>query len=195
MFPWEHVIFGYVGYSVFCHLVFRDSPGEGEALTVVFVSLLPDVMDKPLAWQFGVFETGYALGHSIFFAIPVSILVGLAARQTGRLRVGIAFAIGYALHLIGDLLPIYFREGTWPIDRLLWPVLVRPSDHTDSLAEQFLEYAVPYLIQIVTLDPSPYLVVQFVIASVTFLLWAYDGFPGVRGTYAALKKPFTTETS
>jgi len=72
-------------FTVLSHL-FRDSPTGLEAFAVVLASVLPDLIDKPLAWEYGVFENGYAIGHSLFFAVPLAILVGMIAhaRRHGR---------------------------------------------------------------------------------------------------------------
>lgn len=97
MMPWEHSIVGYIKYSLFIHLLYRDSPTGIGTLLVVFASLLPDLLDKPLAWQFGIFADGggYALFHSVFLAVPLSIVVLLLAYYRGRPRIGWTFGVGY----------------------------------------------------------------------------------------------------
>lgn len=191
MWPWEHVIVGYVAYSLFSHLVYREGPSGGAALAVVFASLLPDLIDKPLAWQFGVFPGGYSIGHSVFVAVPLSVLVGALAHRYGRPRVGLAFAVGYLLHLPSDLLPTYVREGWVPYERILWPLEQAEGEHGHGLLEGFLGTAIPYAYQIVTLDLSPYLLFQLGLMGCAFLLWVYDGMPILReaivGTHGRLR--------
>ena len=177
MWPWEHVLVGYLAYSLFSHLFFRESPDGATTGAVVFASLLPDLIDKPLAWQFGVFPSGYALGHSIFFAVPLSLLVGVLAARRGRTRVGIAFGMAYLLHLVADLVPYYFRWGYLPIERVLWPVLVT-REPSYGLGEGFLVLFLPYLSQILALEVTPYLLIQVGITAFTLSLWVYDGMPG-----------------
>jgi hypothetical protein len=180
MWPWEHVVVGYVAYSLVCHLVFRDSPGGWEAGAVVFGSLLPDLIDKPLAWQFGVFEGGYAIAHSVFVAVPVSIAVGLLARRLGAGRTGLAFALGYLVHLPSDLLPPYVRGDGLAWERILWPVQRAEGDHSHGLVEGFLEQFLPYARELAAGDPSGYLLFQLGLMGCAFLLWVYDGMPILR---------------
>ncbi|MEM4780837.1 MAG: metal-dependent hydrolase [Halalkalicoccus sp.] len=180
MWPWEHVIVGYVAFSLFSHLVYREGPSAGATVAVVFASLLPDLIDKPLAWQFGVFDGGYAIGHSIFFAVPLSILVGVLAHRWGRTHVGLAFCVGYLLHLPSDLLPQYVRDGTVPTERILWPIERAESPDHGGLVDGFFANFLPYLTELGGMEPTPYLYAQFGLAGFALLLWIYDGMPVVR---------------
>ncbi|MCH7661212.1 MAG: metal-dependent hydrolase [Euryarchaeota archaeon] len=193
MWPWEHVIVGYVAYSLFSHLVYRESPSGASAVAVVFASLLPDLIDKPLAWQFGVFPGGYAIGHSIFFAVPLSIFVGVLAHHWGRTQVGLAFAIGYLLHLPSDLLPPYVETGEIPFERILWPIEQAESPDHGGLIDGFFNNFLPYVTQLGSMELTPYLYMQFALAGFAFLLWIYDGMPILRelvlGTYRRVGSP------
>lgn len=180
MWPWEHVIVGYVVYSLFSHLVYREGPNGAAALAVVFAALLPDLLDKTLSWQFGVFPGGYAIGHSVFVAIPVSILVGALTHRLGRPRVGLAFGAGYLLHLPSDVIPDYPRYGRFPVERVLWPLEQAEGEHGQGLISGFLEAFVPFAYQLFTLDPSPELAFQLGLMGGAFLLWTYDGMPVLR---------------
>lgn len=191
MWPWEHVIVGYVAYSLFRHLVFQQAPTGRETLAVVFASLLPDLIDKPLAWQFGVFEGGYALAHSVFFAVPVSILVGALARRYGAGRTGLAFAIGYLIHLPSDLLPPYVRTGEVATERVLWPIQRSQGEYSEGLVGEFLEFFIPYAYDLITLDPSPYLLFQLGLMGCAFLLWVYDGMPVLREVVLGTRRRMT----
>jgi hypothetical protein len=183
MMPWEHVIVGYVAYSVIVHLVYRDSPTGSETLVVVFASILPDLIDKPLSWEFGLFGSGYALGHSVFFAIPLSAAVAALAIRRERPRLGMAFGIGYLLHLPADVIPGYLRGGELKIDRLLWPVRVREGSPGEGFRAEFLENVVPYLLGIFDPEPSSYVFVLVGMVFVAALLWIYDGMPVAREAY------------
>lgn len=189
MWPWEHVAFGYVVYSVLVHVGFRDSPGESEAVAVVLASLLPDLIDKPLAWQIGVFESGYALGHSIFFAGPVSLVAVGLAHVYGRTRVGLAFAVGYIMHLVGDVIPIYATRGVWSVDHLLWPVVVveNPLGH-DGLFDGVVHNFEPYAAQILSGEVTPYLALQFGLGLAAVGLWLLDGAPGFRAVHDGIRR-------
>ncbi len=183
MWPWEHAIVGYVAYSLFARLIYRDSPGGLEAFAVVFASVLPDIIDKPLAWEYGVFESGYALGHSIFFAVPLAITVGLLTRAWGRPRTGVAFGVGYLLHLPSDVLDGYIRgDGNeWQWEIMLWPVATAGSSgHSHGFMDMFGQLFSGYWGELTGGDPSTYLLAQITIAGGAFLLWLIDGAPVAR---------------
>lgn len=180
MWPWEHIIVGYVAYSVVSHLIYRKGPSGAAAAAVVFASLLPDLIDKPLAWQFGVFPGGYAIGHSIFFAVPLSVLVGLLAHRYGRPRVGLAFGVGYLLHLPSDLLSPYIQRGVIPTERVLWPIEQAEGPDHGGLIEGFFNNFLPYLTELGSMNLTPYMYMQFALAGFTVLLWIYDGMPIAR---------------
>ena len=193
MFPWEHAIVGYIAYSLVCHLVFRGSPSARESFLVVFGSLLPDLVDKPLAWQFGVFEGGYAIGHSIFFAVPISILVGLLAHRYGAGRASLAFVLGYLLHLPGDLISPYVERGDLAVEKLLWPIEQAGGTYSGGLIGGFLENFLPYLDQLLSLELSIYAFLQLGLMGCGFLLWIYDGMPILREVTAELRRVYVKE--
>lgn len=192
MWPWEHAFAGYLAYSLFSWAYFREPPGEREALLVGFASILPDLIDKPLAWEFDVFASGYALGHSLLFAVPLAVATGLLARARGN-RWGLAFGIGYLMHPIGDAVPIYLRSGIWTVDHLLWPVVVveshsPPASFTDGIRRNL----VPYLDQLFSLEPTPTLLLQLGVAVGAMGLWLIDGTPGLRSIYAGARRTYAT---
>lgn len=193
MWPWEHAIVGYLAYSIVVHLVYRDSPTGLETLAVVFGSVLPDLIDKPLAWEFGVFEAGYAIGHSIFFAIPLSIAVGLLARRVGRTRTGIAFGVGYLLHLPADVLDAYLRGGQVAPELVFWPVATveEVGEPTGFLAE-FTRLFGQYQQGLLAGDLSTYMWIQVGLAVLAALVWLADGAPVLRECLVGLRRLVST---
>lgn len=193
MWPWGHALLGYLLYSLFSHVRYRDPPGEREALLVAFGALLPDLIDKPLAWEFGVFETGYALGHSILFAGPLAVAAGLFGRAVGDGRAGLAFGVGLLLHLAGDVLPGYARTGELTVDHLLWPVAVvgNPGPPPGLVGGTWRNLS-PYLDRLLALDLTPYLLAQLGLAAAAVALWIYDGTPGPRALYAGARRTYAT---
>ena len=184
MWPWEHVVVGYVAYSLWARLRYGESPGGAEALAVGGGSLLPDLIDKPLAWEFGVFETGYALGHSIFFAVPLAIAAGLAGRAIGRPPVGVAFAVGYLLHLPADVLDSYVRGGRVQVEIICWPVCEPATAGTErGFRDQTMVLVGGYVNDLLAGSPSTYLLVQFGLAVLAVSLWVTDGAPPVGGLF------------
>lgn len=181
MWPWEHAAVGYLTYSLAVHLLRRRSPTGPEAVAVVGASVLPDVIDKPLAWEFGVFPSGFGLAHSVFFAGPLAVAVLGAAVATDRTRIGAAVATGYPLHLAGDVLPHALRDGDAPIARLLWPVATIESAYPGGFVGTFREYVGDALANLFSGPPSPYTLAVAGAVVGCVLLWVYDGMPGVSG--------------
>lgn len=189
MWPWEHAVVGYLAYSLFCHAVYRESPRGFEALAVVFASVLPDLIDKPLAWEYGVFGSGYALGHSIFFAAPLSIVVGLLARQVGRSRAGIAFGLGYLLHLPSDVLDSYARNGVVQYELMFWPVKTsQSSSQGQGFAAYFIQLFEGYRSDLLAGDLSTYLWIQVGLVLFAFAVWLYDGAPVLRECLLGIRR-------
>ncbi|WP_306058210.1 metal-dependent hydrolase [Natronococcus wangiae] len=181
MWPWEHAIVGYLAYSLFRHAVYRESPKGLEAFAVVFASVLPDLIDKPLAWEYDVFGSGYALGHSILFAVPLSLAGGLLARRVGRPRAGIAFGVGYLLHLPSDVLDSYARNGVVQFGLMLWPIETsRASSHGQGFTAYFMQLFEGYRSDLLAGDLSTYLRIQLGLVLFAFVLWLYDGAPVLR---------------
>lgn len=181
MWPWEHAIVGYLAYSLCCHLVFRDSPGGLEAFTVVFAAVLPDLIDKPLAWEYGVFDVGYGIGHSIFFAVPLAIFVAMIAHAGARPRAGLAFGLGYLSHLPADIADTAFRQGRLLTDLALWPIAtVDGQPPGPGVLEAFLLLFGRYAGDILAGNLSTYLWVQIGLAGFTALVWLLDGAPVLR---------------
>lgn len=181
MWPWEHVLFAYVFYSVYVHLDHRAAPTDGATAALAFGALFPDLVDKPLAWQFGLFETGWGIAHSVFVAVPVAVLAYAVARRRGVGRAGLAFGFGYLLHLPADVLPSSFSRGRLYLAPVLWPRSdpVVDSDHrsfVDAVTALLAEYAG----QLLALEVTAGLALQLGSVVAGGLLWLYDGAPGPR---------------
>lgn len=126
MWPWGHLAFGYVGYLLLRPAAIRHADRTA-IVAALFGSLLPDLVDKPLAWGVAVLPSGRSLAHSVFALGIVSTVVWMVAAEYDRREVGIAFPIGYLTHLVGDgLVPVY--EGSYgELSYLLWPLLPAPE--------------------------------------------------------------------
>ncbi len=180
MWPWEHVLFAYVCYSLYIHGRYRARPEDAPVVALAFGSVLPDLIDKPLAWEFGVFSTGYAAAHSVFLGVPAVLVVYAIAKRRGAGTAGGAFATGYVLHLVGDVLPASLSRGQLDLSPILWPVANRPpSPDRGSFVDGVYGLLTEYVAQLLTLDPSPVIVLQ--LGSVVFgvTLWLIDGRPGL----------------
>lgn len=180
MWPWEHAAIGYLVLSIAVHLLRRRSPTETEAVVVVFASVLPDLVDKPLAWEFGVFASGYGIAHSVLFAVPACVAVVALSVVRNRLSVGLAFAVGYLVHLPMDVLPHYVRDGRLPVGRVLWPVSETESSYPGGFGGTLREYFVSYVTALVSGPPGAYTLGVAAAIVACLALWVYDGVPGVR---------------
>ncbi|MDS0478401.1 metal-dependent hydrolase [Natrinema sp. 1APR25-10V2] len=181
MWPWEHLIVSYILYSLISHTVFRESPSGLDALAVVLASVLPDLIDKPLAWEYGIFDVGYAIGHSIFFAVPLAILVGMIANVTARPRTSLAFGLSYLLHPPADIIDAVFRQGVLLIDLAFWPVtLVEGHPPGPSFFEAVFLLFGHYTSDLLAGNLSAYLRIQVGLAGFTILVWLLDGAPVLR---------------
>ncbi|SNZ05196.1 LexA-binding, inner membrane-associated putative hydrolase [Natronoarchaeum philippinense] len=188
MLPWEHAAVGYLAYSLWCHVVDRRSPGALEAIAALVGSQLPDLIDKPLSWQYGVFDSGYALGHSIFFAVPVAVGAGLLARTYGRGSVGVALVLGYLLHLPGDLVEDVLREGELVAAPILWPVVTAPPSPEQPVVGVTVELFYEYVDALTAPDPPTFVLVQAGVIVGTALLWLYDGAPVLRELLVGVRR-------
>jgi len=187
MWPWEHVLFAYVCYSLYVHGRRHGRPTDAAVVVLAFGAVLPDLVDKPLAWQFNLFETGYAVAHSVFVVVPALLVVSVLARRRGVGTLSIAFSIGYLLHLVGDVLPASLSRRTLDLSPVLWPISDRlPIDVGESLADSTAALFTQYVAQLLTLDLTPVVALQ--LGSVLFgtALWLLDGRPGL----AVLTEPF-----
>lgn len=188
MMPWEHAIVGYITYSLFVHAVYREAPTAAGTLIVVFASVLPDLVDKPLGWEFGVFQTGYAIGHSIFVAVPLAILVGVLAYTLGASKLGWAFGIGYLVHLPADVVLMSLWLGHFPFSRILWPIRTAGPPPGEGLQDGII-VAVGKYIQVFTETPqSPYAMFVMGLTVFVVVLWVADGMPVARELIARLRK-------
>jgi len=191
MLPWEHAAIGYLAYSLLSHALARRSPGALEALAAVVGSQGPDLIDKPLSWQYGVFESGYALGHSVFLAVPLAVAAALLARAYGRARVGAAFAVGYLFHLPGDVVPTFLRSGELPLAVVLWPVAKAPPSAEQPVVGVTVDLFFEYVDVLTAQDPPTLVLVQAGVIGLTALLWLYDGAPVLRELLVGVRRRLT----
>jgi hypothetical protein len=179
MWPWEHLAFGYLLFSGYAHTVHGERPVRADAYALAFATQLPDIVDKPLAWTFGVLPSGTSFAHSVFLAVPVATVAVLVAQRYGVDSVGRAFGIGYLSHLAGDVLyPLVLTGGVSP-DYLLWPFVdqaaIEPAGSlatTLRLLSQFGDFlATPWGVV--------YLALELCLLGIALALWSADGLPGL----------------
>lgn len=174
MLPWEHVAVAYVVYSLFARIVYRRAPRGDAAVAIVLVALLPDLIDKPLAWGLGVLPSGRSLAHSLFFVVPT---VAVAAATFGR-RLGIAVALCYLCHLGADV--VYpMALGLPPAYRfLLWPAIEQPATGAPGLFLHTRHVLMGFLAFLETTRGQIYVLFEVGLLGTAFVLWLVDGRPG-----------------
>jgi hypothetical protein len=180
MWPWEHLAVGYLAYSALVHLLARRRPRGDEAVAVAVATQFPDLIDKPLAWSLDVLPSGTSLAHSLAFALPASLVALLVAWRAGRARVGAAFAVGYLLHLPGDVLYPALLGGSPKTAFLLWPFVPAPAGDVAGFLPHFEALLATFLSHLATPRGTLYLTGELVLLGSVFALYAYDGTPGLR---------------
>ena len=184
MFPWGHLAVGYLCYSVLCHLAGRR-PGEYPTLALALGTQFPDLVDKPLSWMFDLLPAG-VFAHTVFVAVPVWIVVLAVAYWRSRTSIGFAFVVGYASHLPADVLPSVALGNELNYWFLFWPVMARPGvDVSDPIVGPgagagLIANADYYFVQYVQQLLGPVLVAYVGLFVLVFVLWLYDGHPGIR---------------
>lgn len=179
MWPWEHAAVGYLLYSLWCRMVYREPPSDLPVAAVVIGSQLPDLIDKPLSWGLGVFQTGYALGHSALVTVPVGLAVGIGSIRTAHHRTVTALLIGYWSHLVGDVVNPLRSGGTVRFDTVLWPVVVGPPYEQDLGLARGLVYVTDLFDSLQTADSLSLVGAYLLVPGITIVVWIADGMPGM----------------
>ena len=180
MLPWAHAAFGYLVYHFFTG---RSGvrPVGVPALALVFGTQFPDLVDKPLAWSFGVLPSGTTLAHSVFVATPACLLVWAIGRRHGHAGPALAFAVAYALHLPGDILygPLT-SGGLLSLDPLLWPLVAKAETGAPAgLLGETLSYVRQFGAFLSRPEAAGYLFLEVCLLGSATALWFADGCPGV----------------
>jgi hypothetical protein len=167
MWPWGHLAVGYLCYRGWC-AVRGTTPSHGRALAVLAVATqLPDLVDKPLAWELGFLVSGRSLAHSLLVGLP--ILLVLWHLLADRRHYWVAFTIGYLTHLAGDGIQPLLAGDYQPLAYLGWPLLETPYGGVDV---GIIEY-------LLTPELTASYLGQWGLFLLAIVVWAVDGFPGL----------------
>jgi len=171
VWPLGHLAVGYLLYSALSRRERGYPPDGTETIVVVFGTQFPDLVDKPLAWTFGLLPNGRSLTHSLLIATALVTVFWIVTRRVGAPSLGTAFGIGYLSHILGDLIPalLYGMPGEWKF--LFWPVLP-PVDYGPSAG---------FEARITTLELTPLFALQVVMGLFTLAVWIRDGMPALPG--------------
>lgn len=191
MWPWEHLAFGYICYSLYVRLRHGRAPDIRPLLVLAVATQFPDLVDKPLAWLFDVLPSARTLAHSLLVTGPVLLLAALLLRRLSVMRYWTAFVVGHLTHLLGDVLhPVLLGEQpiTW---FLFWPLTNAPDRSRGGL-DLFLELFVEFAASLGTTRGFGYIALEASFLLVAVLLWMVDGRPGVSTIRCALtRRPAT----
>ncbi|RRJ33661.1 metal-dependent hydrolase [Halocatena pleomorpha] len=179
MWPWEHLAVGYLCYSLYSRVRTGSPPTEWATIALVVGTQFPDIVDKPLAWQFGLLPSGNSLAHSALVAGVSSALVLVVSHRRRVPQLGIAFVMGYLLHLPGDVLyPLVYGNGLWT-EFLWWPFVSVGSGESFSVLSK-----VSHLLKrtggfLMTPAGRAYLGGELGLLLSTIVVWWFDGRPGI----------------
>lgn len=170
MWPWGHLAVAYLLYSLGRRQQGRR-PRTPEVYLLALGALVPDLVDKLLAWELGVLASGRSLGHSVLVGLLLlAVLYHVLAPRLGRSRV-IAFGVGYLSHPLADVPFADLLAGEFATSAYVaWPLLAVPPD---PLERSLFAY-------ILAFQPGPYDYVQGGLALLALGLWYADGMPGWR---------------
>ncbi|MUW14678.1 hydrolase [Halorubrum sp. CBA1125] len=178
MWPWGHLAVGYVAFSAFVRLGLRSRPSGRAVVVLAVATQLPDLVDKPLAWQFGVLSNGIGVAHSLLVGVPAALALGVALGFRGHPQLGAGVVIGYGSHVLGDLLfaALFSRPPILPA--FLWPVYRTPVAAAPGLGAKTWQLLLDSQALLGGEMGRTYLLIEVLLLGGTVALWIRDGKPG-----------------
>lgn len=180
MWPWGHLIVGYLGYTIITRL--RGTlPTQSTVIALAIGTQIPDLIDKPLAYWW-LLPEGRSLAHSILFAIPVCAVLYVISQKHDHEALGFAFTVGYGSHLLADSWRHLLTGQFESVSFLLWPVVAAPNYSTDSFSAHWHDLATTLEtinLQALLSNPLETFSLQLLFAGLVVLLWIGDGMPGL----------------
>jgi hypothetical protein len=170
MLPWGHAAVGYLWYTLYIRLRHRRPPAGAAVVALAVGTQFPDLVDKPLAWTFGVLPSGRSLAHSLLtLAVVAGVLYALYRNREALVTAG-AFLVGWTSHVFADGYPILFGEATC-LNYLLWPLLgVCPYEEASNSILGHLR----------AIELSDGIWFGLGLTAVAGVAWLVDGAPGLR---------------
>lgn len=170
MWPWGHAAVGYLLYTAYRRYRFDLRPHGVAVVALAVGTQLPDLIDKPLAWQFHVLPNGRSFGHSLLIAAGLLVVLYLVARRIDAEESAVAFGIGYLGHLFGDALYPALAGEFHYLGFLGWPLI--PAIEYDLATGGFLAH-------LLALDFGPPALFELGLTVVAAALWYRHGLPGL----------------
>ncbi|ELZ46319.1 membrane-bound metal-dependent hydrolase [Halorubrum coriense DSM 10284] len=178
MWPWSHLAVGYVAFSAFVRVALRRRPSHRAAVVLAVATQLPDLIDKPLAWQFGLLSNGIGVAHSLIVGVPVALAVAVALRFKGFPELGAGVAIGYGSHVLGDILFAVLFSRPPVLPSFLWPVYTTPVSDAPGLGAKTVQLLLDSQALLGGEMGRTYFLLQALLLCGTVALWLRDGRPG-----------------
>lgn len=139
MDPVNHFLVAFLPLTGYSLVRYRRVPRGSTLLVLLFATQLPDLVDKPLSWTFGLTPSGRMVAHSLVVSTPVITGVVYTAHQSGYGSPGNVFAFGYLSHLAADFYPIlYLGSSYYFFPNLFWPLLSANPDRNTSFGSHVL---------------------------------------------------------
>ena len=181
MWLWGHLAVGYLAYSPLARARFGRAPSGWEAVLLALGTQFPDLVDKPLAWGFGVLPAGRTLAHSLLTVAVVITPVYAYFKRRGRPGLGLAFAIGYVTHPFADAFFPLLSGSYQYVAYLLWPLFgfseLPPYDVGRVVLVEPLEVLLGA--EPIDFDITTNGLVQLTLVGFVVRMWRRDGAPGV----------------
>ena len=183
MWPWGHLAFGYLLYSIGHRLSTDRPPDQIAVISLITATQVPDLVDKPLAYWFGVLPGGRTLAHSMLFVVPAAVVMIWASDRYFERRYGIAGAVGLLSHPLADAIPLVLN-GSWSrLTFLLWPITPAPDYRASGFGFhllQLLETVRQKSLREIMLNQPEFFGLEIWLVIGVTLLWLYDGAPPLR---------------
>lgn len=169
MLPWAHAGVGYLAYSLGLGVLKNKRPNGTSTFVVIFGTQLPDFVDKPLAWTFGILPRGRMFMHSLLFIGLLVVIVSFITWRIDKLEIGAAFGVSILSHPLADAMFIFFGGDFSALAFLFWP-LTTPAVYDGPTGFSLL----------IDTGSGEYFWFQTIITILASARWVSDGFPGMK---------------
>lgn len=176
MWPWGHLAVGYLLFSTAVRLRFDRAPRDAPTFALALGTQFPDLVDKPLAWTFGVLPNGRSLAHSLVIAVPAIVALWLVLRRRRRASVANAFGLGYFSHLATDAMFPALAGDYYYLGFLAWPI-VPAIDYGEE----------GFLVHFRSLELTSFTGLELLLGGLVVALWYRDGAPGLATVRSAFR--------
>lgn len=152
MEPINHVLLALLPVGAYALVRHRRLPSGPLVLTAVFAGLFADIVDKPLAWTFGLVPSGRMVAHSLVISLPLLVCLLVIAYRTDRLHYGVAFTWGHLAHIAGDFYPLLQQGRSYYYGpNLFWPLKQANPDRNPGFANHTPALGVELLAELAVL--------------------------------------------